>query len=138
MEPTRELMKFSAAEVAAAKTTAESVCMETTTEAAATESTTEAAPMESTTAMATATAPSQRFVVGKHQDRSEQCTDGNRQKLVSHLTSSCCIDDRITLKRPKSTYRYSGFTRNCYDDIVLRSPMSDLLKDTVCVTPHKT
>jgi hypothetical protein len=70
MEPTRGLMKFSAA-----KTTAEGVCMENSTEAPTTESTTEAAAMESTTA------PSQRFVVGKHQDRSEQCTGRNRQKL---------------------------------------------------------
>jgi hypothetical protein len=60
------VMKFSAAEASAAKTTAEGVCMENSTEAAAMEST---------------TAPSQRFVVGKHQDRSEQCTGRNRQKL---------------------------------------------------------
>jgi hypothetical protein len=82
MKPTGELMKFSAAEAAAAKTTAEGTCMETATESAA---------MESTTTVATATATSQRFVVGKHQDRSEQCTDGNRQKLVFHLTSSIAL-----------------------------------------------
>jgi hypothetical protein len=67
---------------------------------------TEAAAMECSTAMAAA-APSQRFVIGEHQDCGEQRSDGNRQ-LVPHRIFSCCIDERMTLRRPKSTYRYSG------------------------------
>jgi hypothetical protein len=72
MEPTGQLMKSSAAEGAAAKTTAEGACVETASEAAA---------MESTATMATAPAPSQRFVVG-HQDRSEEGAGDNHWKLV--------------------------------------------------------
>ena len=97
METTVELMESSAAEVAAPKTSAKGACMETPTEAAA---------MESSTAMAAA-APSQSFVIGEHQDCGEQRSDGNRQ-LVPHRIFSCCIDERMTLRRPKSTYRYSG------------------------------
>ncbi|HWX36244.1 MAG TPA: hypothetical protein VNZ53_53620 [Steroidobacteraceae bacterium] len=97
METTVELMESSAAEAAAPKSTAEGACMETPTEAAA---------MESSTAMAAAP-PSQRFVIGEHQDCGEQRSDGNRQ-LVPHRIFSCCIDERMTLRRPKSTYRYSG------------------------------
>jgi len=85
METTVELMESSAAEAAAPKSTAE---------------------MESSTAMAAAP-PSQRFVIGEHQDCGEQRSDGNRQ-LVPHRIFSCCIDERMTLRRPKSTYRYSG------------------------------
>jgi hypothetical protein len=90
MEPTGELMKFSAAEAAAAKTTTEGACMETATETAA---------MESTATMATATAPSQRFVVG-HQDRSEQGADDSHWKLVSHLTFSVALMIGSRLRDP--------------------------------------
>jgi hypothetical protein len=95
MKPAGELMKSSTAEGAVAKTTAEGAPMETASEAAAMEST--------TTTVATATAPSQRFVVG-HQDRSEQGADNNH---FFHLTSSVALVI-ATFKRPEMTIVIPG------------------------------
>ena len=94
MKPAGELMKSSAAESAAAITTAEGAPMETASEAAA---------MQSTTTVATATAPSQRFVVG-HQDRGEQGADNNH---FFHLTSSVALVI-ATFKRPEMTIVIPG------------------------------
>jgi hypothetical protein len=95
MKPAGKLMKSSAAESAAAKTTAEGAPMETASEAAAMEST--------TTTVSTATAPSQRFVVG-HQDRSEQGANNNH---FFHLTSSVALVI-ATFRRPEMTIVIPG------------------------------